>query len=410
MPSFRPSGCQLYNFIAPQGPLRRTPVRAIATYSRSPAFLPRPLYSQAISSRYLKSGIRFSSTTKQSRISSTKNLERNTELDQLAKATKSVLQPDTVPSEESCLDLLRPLESLTARLVDRHAVGNDAPTGASSPTSALLSLEEDGTRVATTILKSDIEHLTQEISQLADDIILHPNVFISPEILETYINIQASLRRPKLFPLVFDLYATKPIPKPNSYPVKYKNQNPKSVKVAIPISVAQKAINTAISVRNLPLALSVIDTSFGAPAFQRSKLIRKASIPICAAIMAPVVCYSLATQVAHFQTALEVRTATNLAFAAIFAYVGFTSIIGYVAFTTANDQMIRVTWVDGTALWERWAREEERAALDRVAMAWGFKDIYRRGEEEGPEWDDLRLYIREKSMVLDRTSLLEGME
>ncbi len=102
--------------------------------------------------------------------------------------------------------------------------------------------------------------------------------------------------------------------------------------------------------------------------------------------------------------------ATNVAFAGILAYVGFTATIGIVAVTTANDQMDRVTWATGMPLRERWLREEERAALDRVAGAWGFKEPRRRGEEEGGEWEELREFIGRRGMVLDRVELMEGME
>lgn len=102
--------------------------------------------------------------------------------------------------------------------------------------------------------------------------------------------------------------------------------------------------------------------------------------------------------------------ATNVAFAGILAYVGFTATIGMVAVTTANDQMDRVTWATGMPLRERWLKEEERAALDRVAGAWGFKETWRRGEEEGREWEELREWIGRRGMVLDRVELMEGME
>ncbi|KAK0947398.1 hypothetical protein LTS01_026031, partial [Friedmanniomyces endolithicus] len=75
--------------------------------------------------------------------------------------------------------------------------------------------------------------------------------------------------------------------------------------------------------------------------------------------------------------------ATGVAFAGIMAYVVHVGTIGYVAITTSNDQMDRVTWAQGVPLWERWIREEERAAIDRVAGSWGFAQREKRGEEEG---------------------------
>ncbi len=59
---------------------------------------------------------------------------------------------------------------------------------------------------------------------------------------------------------------------------------------------------------------------------------------------------------------------------------------------------------------ERWLREEERAAFDRLALAWGFREKWRRGEERGEDWDALREFCARRGMILDKTELLEGME
>ena len=102
--------------------------------------------------------------------------------------------------------------------------------------------------------------------------------------------------------------------------------------------------------------------------------------------------------------------ATQIAFAGIMTYLATVSSLGYVVITTANDRMDRVTWAKGVPLWERWVREEERAALDRVAGKWGFQSAERRGEEEGAEWESLREFVGFRGMVLDRVELMEGME
>ena len=102
--------------------------------------------------------------------------------------------------------------------------------------------------------------------------------------------------------------------------------------------------------------------------------------------------------------------ATGVAFAGIMTYIFTISGLGYVVITTANDQMDRVTWARGVPLWERWVREEERAALDRVAGKWGFQQVDRRGEEEGEEWEALREFVGLRGMELDRVELMEGME
>lgn len=102
--------------------------------------------------------------------------------------------------------------------------------------------------------------------------------------------------------------------------------------------------------------------------------------------------------------------ATNVAFVGITAYVGLTAMIGVVAVATANDQMDRITWGQGIPLRERWMREEERAAIDKIAGVWGFREVWRRGEEEGEDWDALREWVGNRGMMLDRVELMEGME
>jgi len=106
---------------------------------------------------------------------------------------------------------------------------------------------------------------------------------------------------------------------------------------------------------------------------------------------------------------MDQASATGIAFAAILAYVAFTGTIGVVVVTTANDQMRRVTWLPGMPLRQRWLREEERAALDKVACAFGFQEQHRWGEENGPEFQALRNYIFTRSMVLDAVELMPGM-
>lgn len=125
---------------------------------------------------------------------------------------------------------------------------------------------------------------------------------------------------------------------------------------------------------------------------------------------APVACYSIASWASSLQNTMDPSTATGIAFAAGLAYVGGVSSIGVLAITTANDQMERVTWLPGVPLRHRWLREEERAAMDKVALAWGFKNIDYRGEEEGEEWEALREFIGMRGMILDRTDLMPGMQ
>ena len=126
--------------------------------------------------------------------------------------------------------------------------------------------------------------------------------------------------------------------------------------------------------------------------------------------LAPVAAYVVASKLAMYQTTMDPAVATNIAFVGLCGYITFTSVVGVVAVTTANDQMERITWTQGLPLRERWLREDERAAIDKMAMAWGFKELWKRGEEEGDEWEHLREWVAARGMILDKTELMEGME
>lgn len=160
----------------------------------------------------------------------------------------------------------------------------------------------------------------------------------------------------------------------------------------------------------MSLCLDIIDTSYGSPAFLRSIKVRKAIPGAVACCLIPVALYTLADTVAGYQDEFEHSVALKYAFVGMAAYVCFTGSIGMIALTTMNDQMVRVTWIVGTPLRERWFREQERAALDRVAQAWGFEDPNKRGFEEGDEWELLREVVTRKGMFLDNPTLMEGME
>ena len=98
------------------------------------------------------------------------------------------------------------------------------------------------------------------------------------------------------------------------------------------------------------------------------------------------------------------------AMAGLSTYIASVGSLGYMALTTSNDQMERVTWVIGMPLWERWVREDERAAGERVAKAWGHREKWKWGEEEGREWRELKEWLGVRGMVLDKVGLMEGME
>jgi hypothetical protein len=338
-------------------------------------------------------------------------------IQQVAEEASALQKSDQVPSNEAVVGVLAKCQRLAEALVSRENDGastNDEGNAISS----LLDMEEKKSasipaekraHQANRTAKLD-SRLADSISRIATDLLMDKKVFISPEALEHYTKTQTLLRRAEHFPEIFNLYANKPVPEANSSPVKYLKPNPKSINSAVPSELATMALNVAIAQKNLPLVLAIIDNTFCAPAFHRAKVFRKAGVPLAGLASAPLACYAAATWAASVQNTMDPSTATGIAFAASLAYVGGTSAMGILAITTANDQMERVTWLPGIPLRHRWLREEERAAMDKVAVAWGFKDPYMRGEEVGEEWESLREFIGMRGMILDKTELMAGME
>ncbi|KAI1174393.1 hypothetical protein F4777DRAFT_389007 [Nemania sp. FL0916] len=252
--------------------------------------------------------------------------------------------------------------------------------------------------------------LIDKISEAAYLIVAHPPVFITPKLLKQYVRVQAKLEKPETLPRIFQLYASKPLPREGSGRLSYTKQNPNRAANAISAEVVEAALDAAIATKHLDAAVGIVEAGYASPAFQRNKFIRVALLPLTGIAATPLAAYALATSFSAMQEQMDSATATTVAFAGITAYVSFTAIIGGVALTTANDQMRRVTWAPGVALRKRWIREEERAALDKIACAWGFQEEGRRGEEEGGEWEGLREFINHRGMVLDRVELMEGMQ
>jgi len=330
-------------------------------------------------------------------------------LEEVKNTSNALLSSERLPSEGDINHVLGRCKTIAQLLVfELPTPSLDRTNGA---TSALLSLDESSTKkVPLHKLPSALQRMVDELSDVAYSIIKHPPVFITPAALELYVEIQATLGKSLTFPEVFQLYASKPVPQEGSSPIQYSEQNPNKVANAIPLSVADRALQTAINAKQLVVAMDIIQAAYMTKAFRRAKFVRKGLLPATGLAVAPIAAYSIASQLAILQTTMDSAMATNVAFAGILAYVGFTATIGVVAVTTANDQMDRVTWAQGIPLRERWMREEERAAIDTIAGAWGFRESWRRGEEEGEDWDALREWIGRKGMVLDRVELMEGME
>lgn len=315
-----------------------------------------------------------------------------------------------VPPERSTTNVLMLCKSLAADLVSDSPVQSlERNDGAAS---ALLSLggSPKTKKLSPHKLPPPLQRIADELSNIAFSIVKHPSIFITPKVLELYTGIQSSLGKPESFPGVFNMYASKPLAEEGSSPIRYIEQNPNKVANAVPVATANRALETAIDAKQLVVAMDIIDSTYTKTAFLRAKLVSQALLPATALMAAPVAAYAVASQFAELQSTMDSALATNVAFAGLLAYVGFTATIGVVAVTTANDQMDRVTWAEGMPLRERWIREDERAAIDRIAGAWGFRETWRRGEEEGEDWEALREWIGRRGMILDRVSLMEGME
>ncbi|KAK8083493.1 hypothetical protein PG996_002274 [Apiospora saccharicola] len=276
------------------------------------------------------------------------------------------------------------LDSTAANLLSLEE--NERNSGAPVPSSRSPS----STGAVDGKISTQLRQMINKISDTAYATIAHPAVFITPSLLRQYVEVQAVLGKPETLPKVFQLYVSKPVPSEASGSVSYAQQNPSKAANAIDSEVIETALDTAVEARNLDAAVG--------------------PSPMYCPGRDPLAAYGLATNFSVFQSAMDPAMATKVAFTGILAYVGFTASIGIVAMATANDQMKRVTWAPGIPLRMRWVREEERAALDKVACAWGFEEKWRQGEEEGAEWESLREYIGQKGMVLDRTELMEGME
>ncbi|MCJ1405663.1 hypothetical protein MMC11_008892 [Xylographa trunciseda] len=370
----------------------------------------RKQHSYGLKSRVAKQVSRINHPSKQN--AEIQALQRVDEL--LADALK-LLESPTAPDEMAIVGALETCEGL-AKYLKGIAESPKAPAEVkSTPAMNLLFLDEQdeaprGSQSAVVLAAAIRSQAVLKISDSAYKIVVDPKVFISPRVLEVYVNIQSLLGRPDTLSLILSLYANKPVPKPGTSPIQYSAVNPASLSAAVPIKTANEALSAAIQSKNLPLCLDIINSSVCATAFRRTKIFKRALIPLIGFSLAPLAAYTLASQISVYQDTMSPEMATNVAFAGILAYVVMTGTIGVVAVTTANDQMDRVTWATGTPLRDRWLKEEERAMIDRVAGAWGFKETWRRGEEEGPDWAALKEFTGLRGMVLDRVELMEGME
>ncbi|KAK4201836.1 hypothetical protein QBC40DRAFT_49064 [Triangularia verruculosa] len=329
--------------------------------------------------------------------------------------TKAFTAQKGIPDERMTLAALRACAQTDVRqAADTQTSHSEVAAAEDRPVSQLLGLEGEAAKAgqpspshADSVLPP--EDVVDKVSEAAYAIVAHPAVVITPEVLEEYVRLQARLGRPQTLPQVLGLYASKPIPKEASGSIRYVESNPEKASKAVDPTVAEAALNAAIEADNLEAAIGVVEATYSSKSYLRAKLLRKGLFPAAVAGAVPLALYLLASEFAQFQSAWDHASATKIAFAGALCYVGFTGTIGMVAAFTANDQMKRVTWAIGTPLGHRWLYEDERAALDRIACAFGFSEEHRHGEEEGEEYLWLREYLLSRSMILDAVDLMEGM-
>jgi len=322
-----------------------------------------------------------------------------------------ILRHPAIPSEKEVLSALEVFQTIAKTLLSEKTSTpppTKTSTTTSTATSALLSAVRNP-HSQNAVSKAELLAL---ISDRAFEILEHKPVFITSPILDTYISLQSLLSRPESFPDILDLYRYKPVPKPSSSQgtITYKDQNPDKPSAAVTPATASAAIDAAIKVRDLPLAIATIETTYCTRAYKRAKFLRTALLPLTGVALTPIAAYTVASRFSDWQSTMDPSDATQLAMAGILTYTSAVATVGYVVMTTANDQMVRVTWAMGMPLWERWVREEERAAVDKVAQAWGFKSKDKWGLEDSDEWEDFREWAGVRGMVLDRVELMEGME
>ena len=348
-------------------------------------------------------------------------------------ATKEFLAKQGIPSEHMTLTALRALVQPTVPLAASASATASASASASASSQAgakvkktgasdLLGLDTNGRNArATPAVPEEPEPLpytafnkggaADRISQAAYAIISHPPVVITPLLLKEYVALQASLGKPKTLPHVLGLYAYKPVPRISSGGnMAYKERNPDMPKNAVDPEVAEMALDVALDAKDLDAAVGIVENTYSTKAYTRDKILRKALLPMTGLGLTPVAAYALAKNYGIWQDSMETVLATNVAFVGMLAYIGFNVTMGVVAMTTANDQMKRVTWGPGIPLRERWIREDERAAYDKIACSFGFGEVLRYGEEEGEEFSVLREYILTKGMILDAVNLMPGMQ
>lgn len=329
---------------------------------------------------------------------------------------KAILGSNKIEGEKAIYAVLEGLEELAVSAISIRSrqPPPTKPTIRQSSAGAILSglSSEDAPKQRKTVTKTlSLNELPTptHLSKLAEGFLKHPNVFIGPNVLRIYIRLQRLLARPHAIPEILYLYAHKPVPQEGSSPPKFSKPSPKAPSQAIPADLAEESLTAAIDAKDLTLALSIIDQTYRTPAWKRHRMLTKMGLPSVLAAMTPLAIYMIAQELSVYSGYIDPWTFKMYAFAGISTYVTCTGTLGFVALTTYNDDHDRVVWRPGVPLLDRYVRADERAALDRIACAWGFKEAWKRGDEEGEDWEGLRQLCLLRGMWLDKPDLMPGM-
>ncbi|KAF2743144.1 hypothetical protein M011DRAFT_471681 [Sporormia fimetaria CBS 119925] len=341
--------------------------------------------------------------------------------EQVERAIQAIINSDKVEPEEVTIAALNEIEAITRGAIALRAGLRRTPATKlnlrHSSASAILSLDTDDTppepapaRQEKSIRDQIAELPTpSHLSRLAEELILDPIVYISNAVLDKYVDVQKLLNRPRPIAEALYLFAHKPVPEVGSSPPRYKDKNPKSFKSHIPGAIAAKALDAAITAKDMECALTCIDHTYAAPAYMRWKWLSKAGPPFLGACSIPYVAYFIADSWKEYGGYIDEQSFKWRFFAGFMAYFYATGTLGFVALTTWSTHHVRVVWRPGQPLLMRWLREDERAALDKIAIAWGFTEDEKKGDEQGEEWDGLRQWCALRGMWLDKPELLPGM-
>ncbi|RDA95958.1 hypothetical protein CP533_5838 [Ophiocordyceps camponoti-saundersi (nom. inval.)] len=319
---------------------------------------------------------------------------------------EKLLSKDGIPRLDETIEAFLSCRQ-AAKVLHFKIKSAEAKSRASASKLALLGAERNGSKLP---IDPKLLEASNAVSYAAYTMITNPKIEMHADVLALYVQIHNLLGRPESLPSVLRLYATKPKPVAKDGEIQFVPQNPNSPSKAIEIGVADLALGAAIEAKHLDSALGIIEATVCTKAFRRQQILKHATTPAIALATLPFSIYALSTAYALYcQNTMDVVTATAICCTGITGYFLSVGSLGMIAKLSHKEQMRRVTWTPGTPLRYRWLREKERAALDAVACAWGFKEEFRHGEETGADWEGLKEYMGYRQMLLDRVEFMKGM-